>query len=57
MFRLEFSEKVNTDIISALKYISEVLEVPRTAEEQYSIKLSEVQNGTNKGSFGKFLNK
>ncbi|MCL2185820.1 MAG: type II toxin-antitoxin system RelE/ParE family toxin [Treponema sp.] len=36
MFRLEFSDKVNNDIISVLKYISEVLEAPRAAEEHYN---------------------
>jgi len=36
MFELEFSEKVNSDIISTLKYISEVLEAPKAAEGHYS---------------------
>jgi len=36
MFRLEFSEKVNNDIVCALKYISEVLEAPRAAEDHYN---------------------
>jgi len=36
MFRLEFSEKVNGDIVSALKYINEVLEAPRAAEDHYN---------------------
>jgi len=29
MFELEFSEKVNNDIVSVLKYIREVLEAPK----------------------------
>ena len=35
MFNLIFSEKINNDIVSTLKYISEVLEAPRTAEVHY----------------------
>jgi plasmid stabilization system protein ParE len=35
MFNLIFSEKINNDIISTLKYISEVLEAPRAAENHY----------------------
>jgi len=35
MFNLTFSEKINSDIVSTLKYISEVLEAPRTAENHY----------------------
>jgi len=35
MFNLIFSEKVNSDIVSTLKYISEVLEAPRAAEDHY----------------------
>jgi len=35
MFKLEFSEKVNSDIVSALKYISNVLEAPKAAENHY----------------------
>ena len=35
MFELEFSEKVNSDIISVLKYIREVLEAPKAAENHY----------------------
>ena len=35
MFELEFSEKVNSDIVSVLKYISGVLEAPRVAENHY----------------------
>ena len=35
MFELEFSRKVNNNIISALKYISEVLEAP---EDHYNEK-------------------
>jgi toxin ParE1/3/4 len=36
MFELEFSEKVNNDIVSTLKYISDVLEAPKAAEGHYS---------------------
>ena len=36
MFELKFSEKVNSDIVSTLKYISEVLEAPKAAESHYS---------------------
>ena len=36
MFQLEFSEKVNSDIVSVLKYINEVLEAPRAAKEHYN---------------------
>ena len=32
MFQLVFSEKVNSDIISTLKYIREILEAPQAAE-------------------------
>ena len=32
MFELEFSEKVNGDIVSVLKYIGEVLQAPKAAE-------------------------
>jgi len=35
MFELEFSEKVNSDIVSTLKYISTVLEAPKAAENHY----------------------
>jgi len=35
MFDLEFSEKVNSDIISTLKYINNVLEAPIAAENHY----------------------
>ena len=35
MFNLTFSEKINSDIVSTLKYISEVLEAPRAAENHY----------------------
>jgi plasmid stabilization system protein ParE len=35
MFNLVFSEKVNSDIVSTLKYISDVLEAPRAAEDHY----------------------
>jgi len=35
MFKLEFSEKVNSDIVSTLIYISEVLEAPKAAENHY----------------------
>ena len=35
MFELVFSEKINTDIVSTLKYISEVLEAPKAAESHY----------------------
>jgi len=35
MFELEFSKKVNSDIVSALKYISEILEAPKAAENHY----------------------
>jgi mRNA-degrading endonuclease RelE of RelBE toxin-antitoxin system len=35
MFNLTFSEKINHDIVSTLKYISEVLEAPRAAENHY----------------------
>jgi len=35
MFELEFSEKVNSDIVSTLKYISGVLESPKAAENHY----------------------
>ena len=35
MFELVFSEKVHNDIISALKYIGEVLEAPKAAENHY----------------------
>ncbi|MCL2791673.1 MAG: hypothetical protein FWD87_01150 [Spirochaetaceae bacterium] len=35
MFKLVFSEKINSDIISTLKYISQVLEAPKAAENHY----------------------
>jgi len=35
MFELEFSEKVRNDIVSALKYIGEVLEAPKAAENHF----------------------
>jgi len=35
MFELRFSEKINNDIVSTLKYIAEVLEAPRAAENHY----------------------
>ena len=35
MFELKFSEKINSDIVSTLKYISEVLEAPKAAENHY----------------------
>ena len=35
MFNLVFSEKINKDIISTLKYINEVLGAPRAAEVHY----------------------
>jgi toxin ParE1/3/4 len=35
MFNLIFSEKINNDIVSTLKYISEVLEAPRASEDHY----------------------
>ena len=35
MFELEFSEKVNGDIVSVLKYIGEVLQAPKAAENHY----------------------
>ena len=34
-FSLTFSEKINSDIVSTLKYISEVLEAPKAAEDHY----------------------
>ena len=36
MFELKFSEKVNNDIVSILKYIREVLEAPKAAESHYN---------------------
>ena len=36
MFNLIFSEKINNDIVSTLKYINEVLEAPRAAEAHYN---------------------
>jgi len=35
MFELKFAEKVNNDIVSVLKYINEVLEAPKAAENHY----------------------
>jgi addiction module RelE/StbE family toxin len=35
MFELKFAEKANNDIVSVLKYISEVLEAPKAAENHY----------------------
>ena len=35
MFNLTFSEIVNSDIVSTLKYIREALEAPRAAEDHY----------------------
>ena len=35
MFNLTFSEKISSDIVSTLKYINEVLEAPRAAENYY----------------------
>ena len=35
MFELIFSEKVNSDIVFALKYICDVLEAPKAAENHY----------------------
>ena len=35
MFELKFSEKINSDIVSTLKYINEVLEAPKAAENHY----------------------
>ena len=35
MFSLTFSEKINSDIVSTLQYISEVLEAPKAAENHY----------------------
>ena len=35
MFELVFSEKINSDIVSTLKYISEVLEAPKAAENHF----------------------
>jgi hypothetical protein len=32
MFELEFSEKINSDIISSLNYIKNVLEAPKAAK-------------------------
>jgi len=36
MYILQFAEKANNDIISVLKYISEVLEAPKAAENHYA---------------------
>ena len=46
MFNLTFSEKINSDIVTTLKYISEVLESPRAAEDHYEeiIKTNEDDN-------------
>ena len=54
MFRLEFSEKVNNDIISVLKYISEVLEAPRAAEDHYN-ELLETYNKLKENPFRRSL--
>ena len=35
MFELKFSETINNDIISSLKYIKNVLEAPMAAENHY----------------------
>jgi mRNA-degrading endonuclease RelE of RelBE toxin-antitoxin system len=35
MFNLIFSEKINNDIVSTLKYISEALEAPRATKDHY----------------------
>jgi mRNA-degrading endonuclease RelE of RelBE toxin-antitoxin system len=35
MFELIFSEKINADIISSLKYIKNVLKAPMTAENHF----------------------
>ena len=35
MFELKFSETVNNDIVSSLKYIKNVLEAPKAAENHY----------------------
>jgi len=35
MFELVFSEKINNDIISALYYIRNILEVPKAAENHF----------------------
>ena len=36
MFELVFSETVNNDIISSLKYIKEILEAPMAAENHFN---------------------
>ena len=35
MFELKFSETINNDIVSSLKYIKDVLEAPKAAENHY----------------------
>jgi len=54
MFELEFSEKVNGDIVSTLKYISEVLEAPRSAENHYD-ELVETYNKLKENPFRRSL--
>ena len=36
MFELKFSETINNDIVSSLKYIKDVLEAPMAAENHYT---------------------
>jgi len=47
MFNLTFSEKINSDIMSTLKYINEVLEAPMAAEAHFDelIKTYDKYNG------------
>ena len=54
MFNLIFSEKINNDIVSTLKYISEILEVPKAAENHYE-ELTKTYNKLQENPFRRSL--
>ena len=43
MFGLEFTETVNNDIVSALRYINDVLDAPKAAERHYELLLEKYE--------------